>query len=569
MTLSLIPSVKTLILHEGFLKEKTLRLSAPVADRRLLSVLRFFSVSGEGTELRILTGEGEGEGYRLSIREDGITVEASGAAGAFYALQTLRQLFCRDRVPCLFIEDGPDFSYRGFYQDVTRGRVPTLASLKTLVDRMAYYKLNSLQLYVEHTFPFEECGDPLRANGCLSGEEIRELDAYCRENFIELIPSVATFGHMYEILQQPPYRHLRVLKDYEEEPNVWHARMAHHTIDPQDPESIGLVKSLIDQTLPFYRTDLFNICCDETFDLLARYPDKAGEMYVGFVERIMAHLRGKGKRIMMWADILLRHPETIEKLPAETVFLNWAYGIPDESKIKKLADLGRRQIVCPGTSAWNRFAENVEKEEKNISLMAEYGRRYGAEGILNTNWGDWGHIAPLELSMYGLAAGAEKAWSVATEFDAAFHGKVNDLLYQRPDGWECLKAVSDMNDLVSWTQFVKNSFFHRAGERERMVFPDRETPERVQALYDGLRERLPEGEEDIYRRSLRLAAEGICAVAELTAKAAGYDLPERIRVAKWLAAYRQNWLRDNKESELRRIEEIFRYYGRTDFSGRA
>ena len=311
---------------------------------------------------------------------------------------------------------------------------------------------------------------------------------------------------MYEILQQPPYRHLRVLKDYEEEPNVWHARMAHHTIDPQDPESIGLVKSLIDQTLPFYRTDLFNICCDETFDLLARYPDKAGEMYVGFVERIMAHLRGKGKRIMMWADILLRHPETIEKLPAETLFLNWAYGIPDESKIKKLADLGRRQIVCPGTSAWNRFAENVEK------------------------------------------------------VDAAFHGKVNDLLYQRPDGWECLKAVSDMNDLVSWTQFVKNSFFHRAGERERMVFPDRETPERVQALYDGLRERLPEGEEDIYRRSLRLAAEGICAVAELTAKAAGYDLPEKIRVAKWLAAYRQNWLRDNKESELRRIEEIFRYF---------
>ena len=54
---------------------------------------------------------------------------------------------------------------------------------------MAYYKLNSLQLYVEHTFEFEETKDPLEEKGYISKEEIIELDKYCYDNFIEFIPS--------------------------------------------------------------------------------------------------------------------------------------------------------------------------------------------------------------------------------------------------------------------------------------------------------------------------------------------------------------------------------------------
>ena len=57
-----------------------------------------------------------------------------------------------EQVPCLHIKDKPDFKYRGFYQDVTRGKIPTVDTIKKLIDTMAYYKLNSLQLYVEHVF---------------------------------------------------------------------------------------------------------------------------------------------------------------------------------------------------------------------------------------------------------------------------------------------------------------------------------------------------------------------------------------------------------------------------------
>jgi N-acetyl-beta-hexosaminidase len=67
-----------------------------------------------------------------------------------------------------------------------------VATLKSLIDQMAYYKLNSLQLYVEHTFEFEEYKDLNEKLGYLSKEEIKEIDAYCEENFIEFIPSLST-----------------------------------------------------------------------------------------------------------------------------------------------------------------------------------------------------------------------------------------------------------------------------------------------------------------------------------------------------------------------------------------
>ena len=77
--------------------------------------------------------------------------------------------------------------------------------------------MNSLQLCIEHTFPFREFGDHVEKNGYLTPEEIKELDDYCYENFIEFIPSIATFGHLYELLEQESYRDLRELKDFKEE----------------------------------------------------------------------------------------------------------------------------------------------------------------------------------------------------------------------------------------------------------------------------------------------------------------------------------------------------------------
>ena len=124
-----------------------------------------------------------------------------------------------------------------------------------------------LQLYIEHTFEFKEyefCRDKF---GYLTKDEIRELDKYCKSKFIELIPSISTFGHLYELLSCDKYKHLCELRDFTPKYHYWWERMMHHTINPELDESFELIKSLIDQYLEVSTSDKFNICCDETFDL--------------------------------------------------------------------------------------------------------------------------------------------------------------------------------------------------------------------------------------------------------------------------------------------------------------
>ncbi len=562
--LNLIPAVKTLNLRNGFLQKRAVYYNPEGMDSRLAAVLKKLPYDPKGAKLSLQVKAQEGESYALWIDTDTVRVEAEGPAGAFYALQTLRQIFKHPQIPCLYIKDSPDFAHRGFYHDVTRGKIPTLQSIKALIDQMAYYKLNSLQLYIEHTFEFKECKELIGTTGFLSKDEIRQIDSYCRENFIEFIPSLSTFGHLYELLQQKQYQHLRVVKDYEPMANFWRARMIHHTIDPLNPQSIELIKSLIDQYIPLFTSDTFNVCCDETFDLKS-YENSGhdvGELYVEFVKQIIDHVKSRGKKVMMWGDILLQHPETIDQLPADTCFLNWFYRLdPPEENVIRFAQSGKPQIVCPGTTTWNRFCEGVGIEENNICLMAEYGYKHGALGVLNTNWGDWGNPCSVELAMYGLVLGAEKSWAVNTQVGEDFYSKVNYLLYGNGNGVQYLKELSRLHDQVSWREYCQAYFADRYETGE--AFPPAFEGDILlfQSACQSFMERLAAEsafEEEI-RQEMLLAAEGICAMAELYSARQGSKVRRITDTEKWLCKYAEKWTQKNKQSELCNIEQMFRY----------
>ncbi|MBQ8815457.1 MAG: hypothetical protein IJZ85_13290 [Lachnospiraceae bacterium] len=282
------------------------------------------------------------------------------------------------------------------------------------------------------------------------------------------------------------------------------------------------------------------------------------------MKKIIGHVQGKGKKVMMWADILLEHPETIAELPEEILFLNWYYkDNPEkiEEKIAKFARSGKKQIVCPGTNSWYRLCEKVDMAEVNITKMIEIGHKYGAVGVLNTNWGDWGNPCSLELGMYGMVLGAEKSWSVDTELNEEFYAAVNVLLYGSDSGIQSLKAVSALHDHIAWKQVCQNYFAHRYENGERMEFISEDEVKLIQQGYLEIAQKLSAERwgSDEYRQEMLLAAEGVCVMAELSAKLAGYETEPVVDARAWLDKYSESWLRKNKPSELYRIVEMVEY----------
>lgn len=561
----LIPYPKKIKEERETLNSKTICVVSDIEDRRLIKALSKLPLSDNGIPMKIVCTDIGGEGYRLKIEEDFINLEGDSAAGVFYGIQTLRQIYTHNEIPCLYIEDKPDMEYRGFYHDITRGKIPTVETLKKLVDELAYFKQNSLQLYVEHTFEFKEAEDIKEKTGYITAEEIKEIDEYCYENFIEFIPSIATCGHLYELLQQEKYAHLQELESFKPTQVFWLERMDHHTIDPLNPESFEFVKSLLNQYLPLFKTNKVNIGGDEPFDLtIGKHKDMdTARLYIDFMKKIIDYLQSEGKTVMMWADpLILENIEEAGEIPENVILLTWCYGpgVPEE-RVSALKDLKNPFFVCPGTSSWYRLSEKVSDSEINITEMAEYGNKYGATGLLNTNWGDYGHPCSMELSMFGLAIGAQKAWNESVKIKNEFKAAANHLIYKNQNAAEYLYELDRISKKAEFAIFVRyysNLTFERQKEIE---LPNEDTLKKAQLECREFIDKLSnqKWENDEYRKEMLVAAEGVGVMTELFAKKQGYYIERLFNTEKWLCSYRSQWVKKNKEGELCEIEKMFRF----------
>ena len=175
--MNLLPQVKKIEIADGYLAINCIAPYNEDIDYRLKKAIDRLPCHIDGVKLIIKTKDGNSEKYVIDISSDTIEITSEGLNGAFYGIQTLRQILKAERVPYLHIEDEPDFEYRGLYHDITRGKIPTVCTLKKLIDNMAYFKMNSLQLYVEHTYPFEECREFAEKWGAITPQELCELDA--------------------------------------------------------------------------------------------------------------------------------------------------------------------------------------------------------------------------------------------------------------------------------------------------------------------------------------------------------------------------------------------------------
>ncbi len=520
---------------------------------------------------------GPQQGYELAVNAENVCIVGNDEAGLLHGVQTLRQIIRQSgwTLPALRITDAPDYPVRGFYHDQTRGRIGTLDWLKQLADECCFYKLNHLELYVEHTYLYRDLTELwATAVDPLTPEEIMALDAYCAERGVELVPSMSSFGHLLELLRTKTYAHLCETENSDAMPSNMYNRMAHLTIDPCNPASFEMVAAMLDEYMALFRTDKFNICADETFDLgKGRNKGKSEEeLYMPFVKKLCEHVVSTGRTPLFWGDIVMRFPEAVNQLPKGTICLNWGYSENvTEDGSRTLAEAGAIQYLCPGTRGWNTFIPLMNASHENIRRMAEYGRKYGAVGFLNTDWGDYGNINDPRFSIPGLAAGACASWSELPAPEALWEA-LSIVAYGDRSG-QVLKHVAALSETMvySWWNIVNYKEW-KQGRFERQENPRgvkdaalvaaadatiaRETAAlkvcalHMDAAHRGLISRWLIGAEAIMLWNH--AAHAVASGEKDTALAT--------RMERWFRRYQAMWREVSKESELWRIRDIAVWY---------
>lgn len=365
------------------------------------------------------------QGYELLTTAHGARLSAGDEAGAFYGLQTFRQILEQTGplLPVMEIRDRPDFTTRGVMLDISRCKVPSMETLELIVDMLASVKINHLQLYTEHTFAYSAHETVWRDASPMTAEQIRALDAYCRERYVDLAPNQNSFGHFERWLCHASYKRFAECPEGFTAP--WGTRFDSGSILKPDKASLELLDGLYSELLPNFTCSDFNVGCDETWELgqgaSRRACDERGttRVYLDFLLEIQRLVRKHGRRMMFWGDIILREPALVKELPADITALEWGYEADHafDKRSVHFAESGIPFYVCPGTSSWNAITGRTTNCFGNLLNAARSGLKHGAAGYLITDWGDGGHHQYLPVSYAGFLAGAAYAWACEANQD--------------------------------------------------------------------------------------------------------------------------------------------------------
>lgn len=372
------------------------------------------------------------EGYRLSLRPRGALLVAATSAGVDSGLTTLMQILTAvafERLapsidtlapiglPGLEIDDRPALPHRGVMLDVSRNRVPRMDHLEQRIEQLASWKVNHLQLYMEHTFAYRGHEVVWRDDDPFTPEQIQDLDAFCRARHIELAPNQNSFGHFHRWLVHDRYRPLAEVPEgvshmFGPEPEPF-------SLCAVDTSSLALLEDLYDQLLPNFSGETFNVGLDETFDLGQGRSAAAcalkgkHQVYLDYLLSVHRLVAERDRRMQFWSDIVLEHPRLVPRLPRDSTCLLWGYEA-DFDFFDRCARLQAAEMdywVCPGTSSWLSFAGRADNAVANLQGAASAGQRHDADGLMVTDWGDWGHMQAPWTASLGLLVGAALAWN--------------------------------------------------------------------------------------------------------------------------------------------------------------
>ena len=420
------------------------------------------------------------EAYTLSVAPGIIKIKAAEAAGFFYAFQTIKQLMPRNvmagvrdnnitewNIPAVEIVDEPRFSWRGFMLDEGRHFYGKQEVMK-IIDVMAAYKMNRFHWHLTEDqgwrieikkYPLlTEIGawrdskvcawgdvkpDSIRYGGYYTQSDIREVVAYAKERFIEIVPEIDIPGHSQAAVASYP----EILAcDPENSHEVWLWQgVSSDVINVANPQAVQFAKDVIDELIelfPFGYIHLggdecpthkweHNTACQELLQEIgsSNYRD----LQIHFYSQLLEHMRQKPeseqRELIFWNEVL--HGNT-EPLGGDITIMAW---IGADNAAKDAAMRGMNTILSPQIPYYiNRRQSRLETEPKSQGYGDETVERvYNYKpmndipeelqdkylGVQANFWTEW--VVEPEIVQYlmlpRLAAVAEAGWTPAEKRD--------------------------------------------------------------------------------------------------------------------------------------------------------
>lgn len=220
----------------------------------------------------------EDEAYQLTVTKNKIVVKAMTERGAYWALQTLKQLVIDKKGKTSFegctIVDYPAFRIRGFMQDVGRTYI-SIDELKREIAQLAQYKINTFHWHLTENlgwrlesklFPMlNDSSTFIRQPGQFyTLEEAKDLVDFCKQHQVLLIPEIDMPGH--SLAFEKAFRH-----------------------NMQSKEGKIILKLLLDEVCETFDVPYLHIGTDEV-----QFTDPT------FVPEMVQYVRQKGKKVISW-----------------------------------------------------------------------------------------------------------------------------------------------------------------------------------------------------------------------------------------------------------------------------
>ncbi|MCR9182962.1 MAG: family 20 glycosylhydrolase [Flavobacteriaceae bacterium] len=289
------------------------------------------------------------EGYKLNISETEILISAQTDAGAFYAVQSLRQLLPHQlenqtytehkiHIQAQHIEDAPIFSYRGMHLDVGRHFFP-VEFIKKYIDMMALLKMNTFHWHltedqgwrieikkypklqevaawrdetlIGHYNDMPHQFDGKKYGGFYTQEEVKEIVAYAEKRHITIIPEIEMPGHSQAAIAAYPH-----LGCTGENPGVAKLWGVFETIYCPKEETFAFLEDVLDEVLALFPSEYIHIGGDEAPKTQWKKCDSCQALILNegltdehelqsyFITKMEKYLNSKGRQIIGWDEIL-------------------------------------------------------------------------------------------------------------------------------------------------------------------------------------------------------------------------------------------------------------------------